>query len=261
MTHGGEELALRLIGVLGPFSRLGVTVDLDLQPGVGIGELCRAFRYQHLEFALVPPELQFRSLAFPFELAFDHPLFLEHLHCFRHLGQLVAAAGRNHHVEVAPCELLHDQGQGLEPCDDVALHVQPENQPRDREHHHGLEEQRDKPCIHGLRRSRRGVLGEQLRLLDQLHDEVAERFGERAVAAGEGFDLGIELQHLPPQAGHVVRAGGVGVQQYQQKLPSLPQANRVGNAAYPPIENPEVVTERAFDPLNLVTGARHARAG
>ena len=160
MTHGREELALRLVGVLGAFSRLVVILDLDLQAGVRIGKLCGALRDQHLQLALVSPELCFGALALPFELTLDHSLLLEDLHRFRHLRQLVASTGLDRHVEVAPCELLHDQGESLKPPDDVALHVQPENQSRYREHHHGLEEQRDEPGIHGLGRARRGFLGE-----------------------------------------------------------------------------------------------------
>ena len=97
--------------------------------------------------------------------------------------------------------------------------------------------------------------GEQLRLLDQLHDEVTERFGERAVRAGEGLDFGIERQHPPPQVEHVVRTGGAGAQQRLQQLLSLSQANRVGNSAHPPLEDSKVSAERVLDPRNLVPGA------
>ena len=260
VAHGREELALRLVGGLGPFSRPGVIVDLDLQPRVGIGELRGALRHQHLELALVAPELRFRSLAFPFELTLDQPLLPEDPHRFGHLGELVAPARVNLDVEVAPGEVSHDEGQGLEPRDDVALHIEPQDQPRDHEHHDGLEEEGDEPRVDRLGRPRGGVLGEPLRLPDQLHDEVAERLRERTVVGGEGFDRGVERQHLAPEIERVVRAGGVGVEQGRKKLPRLPQADRIGNAPYSSGENAEVPPERVLDPRDLARPCRPARA-
>ena len=255
MAHRREKLALRLIGVLGPLSRPGVVVDLHFQSGIGIGELRRAFRHQHLQLALVPPELRFPLLAFPLQLPLDHPLLLEDLHGLRHRGQLVTAGGVDRHVEVSPGQLLHDPGEGLEAPDDVALHVEPEDQPRYREDHHGLKEQGEEPGIHCFGRSHRRLLGERLRVFHQLHDEVTQRLRELPVPAGQGLDRGIEPQHLPPEPGHVVRTGGVGALQREQQLPSLPQTHRIGDAAHPPLENAKVPAESAFDPLDLVVGA------
>ena len=66
VAHGREELALRLIGLLGPFSRALSWLSTSICNRALASEswVVRSAD-QHLELALVPPQLRFRSLALP----------------------------------------------------------------------------------------------------------------------------------------------------------------------------------------------------
>ena len=233
MAHGGEELRLGAARLLGAGAGAIVVAHLLDQPGIGLGQLRRAFRDQSLQVLLVLPQLGVGLFPLLLKLSLVDRLVAEDAHRIGHVGQLVPPSSGHIDVEPPRREALHDPVQRREPVDDVAMDVEPGNGDRDRDEQHDLEQDGEAAELDGTIRRRGCVGGDLLGTGDDRRDALVHPVGQGAVVVRQDRERCIEVQRPAALAEQAERAGRPVGGERGDERPRLLAADRVIDQRYP----------------------------
>ncbi len=251
MAHGREELRFGPVGTFGGIAGALMHANLALEAGVGLGQLLGALVDQPFELDLVPPEFGLGSFALTLQFTLDDRLVLENLYRGRHVAQLVGAGHLNRDAQVSLGQLAHGAGEAGQAPDDVALHIEPDDQPGYGEKEQRLHDEGQEATAHrglGIVGRRRG---ERFGLIDETCHMTAQVLREVAVGARQPGQLRLDLEDLAALLDGVGGAGSGNRHEPVQQRSRLFQAHRIADAADPTLEYAQVVFQGARDPVHL----------
>ena len=138
MAHKGEEFGL------GPISRLGLAAS-DVMRRHLIAQYFGLLGHQSLQLVAVNAQFVQRAGLFVLQRQFGDGLGAEHFEGALHPGDFIMTGRANLNVQLAVGQTAHPARKSVNPANDVALNIEPQNRQRYRQHHHG------RPAIGQLR--------------------------------------------------------------------------------------------------------------